>query len=174
MINIVVPFEKQIFKELRSKLGQVDEKERLRISVITGIDKKYPSSYRVVISTNVPPLKPTQKNYFIMVSRMNRMDPIDLRNLNAFLNIYKCVGTYIIMPVGVNHSGTTSEPFFDLSIVKRELNIRSAWEIGENDSDVWGIQEDDDPIIPNGVVNVPVLRTLQRFKKSTKYAARNT
>lgn len=165
---------KQIFKELRSKLGQVDEKERLRISVITGIDKKYPSSYRVVISTNVPPLKPTQKNYFIMVSRMNRMDPIDLRNLNAFLNIYKCVGTYIIMPVGVNHSGTTSEPFFDLSIVKRELNIRSAWEIGENDSDVWGIQEDDDPIIPNGVVNAPVLRTLQRFKKSTKYAARNT
>jgi hypothetical protein len=102
------------------------------------------------------------------------MDPIDLRNLNAFLNIYKCVGTYIIMPVGVNHSGTTSEPFFDLSIVKRELNIRSAWEIGENDPDVWGIQEDDDPIIPNGVVNAPVLRTLQRFKKLTKYAARNT
>ena len=157
---------KQIFKELRSKLGQIDEKERLRVSIITGIDKKYPSSYTVVISANLLPVTSKQYSSFTMVSRMNRMDPSDLRNLNTFLDNYKRIGTYIIMPAGI--SVTPPEPFFDLSIVKRELNIRAAWEIGENDPDVCGILEDSDPIIPEGIEDVPVLRALQRFGKKNK------
>lgn len=157
---------KQIFKELRSKLGQIDDKEKLRVSIITGIDKKHPSSYKVIISTNLPRSK--QHSSFIVVSRINRMDPSDLRNLNTFIDLYKRVGKYAILPADIGAPANDPKPFFDFSIIKRELYIRPAWEIGENDPDVVGIHDEDDPIIPDGIADAPVIRALQRFKKEEK------
>jgi hypothetical protein len=159
---------KQIFKEWRSKLGQVDEDEQLRVSIITGIDKKHPSSYNVVISTNLKLMAKSQRRYFVLVSRINRMDPPDLRNLNLFLEEYNRTGRYIILPAHFADIAEIPKPFWDLWIGKQELRISPAWQIGENDPDVWAVQEEDDPIIPDGIENAPVIRALQRFGKRTK------
>jgi hypothetical protein len=43
---------KTIFQGLRTQIGEVDKNELLRISVITGINKKHPSHYHVLISLN--------------------------------------------------------------------------------------------------------------------------
>ncbi len=158
----------QIFKELRSKLGQIDAKETLRVSIITGIDKKHPFSYRVVISSNLPQVKTTQYRYFIMSARMNRMDSTDLRGLNTFIECYRRVGKYEIIPAKIDLANSVAEPILGYPIIKQELHIRPAWEIGENDPDMFGIQEDDDPIIPDGIKDAPVIRTLQRFGKKRK------
>lgn len=158
----------QIFKELRSKLGQIDAKETLRVSIITGIDKKHPLSYRVVISSNLPSVKTTQYSCFIMAARINRMDSTDLRGLNTFIDIYKRVGKYEIIPARIDLTSGVAEPILEYPIIKQELHIRPAWEIGENDPDVFGIQEDDDPIIPDGIRDAPVIRALQRFGKKRK------
>ena len=43
------------------------------------------------------------------------------------------------------------------------LDVRAAWEIGENDPDMMARGPDDDPYIPEGVKDAPVLRTLARM-----------
>lgn len=53
----------------------------------------------------------------------------------------------------------------ELGILKSEVRFRSAWEIGENDPDIVAIQEGDNPIIPEGIDNAPVLTALTRFQK---------
>ena len=41
------------------------------------------------------------------------------------------------------------------SIAKRQLDIREAWRIGENDPDRAALLEDDEPIVPAGVKDPP-------------------
>jgi hypothetical protein len=44
---------KQIFNGLSSDLGQVDTDERLRISIIKGVNKSKPAWYRLVLASNL-------------------------------------------------------------------------------------------------------------------------
>jgi hypothetical protein len=49
------------------------------------------------------------------------------------------------------------------TLIKTSIVVHAAWEIGENDQDIIGITEDD-PIIPPGVADPPVLKVLARRK----------
>ena len=75
---------KLIFREWIDKLGKIDEQEQLRISIITGIDKRKPASYRVIVSTNPNMMKVTGAHHFIIVNRMFTMEPLNHNNLNNF------------------------------------------------------------------------------------------
>jgi len=74
-------------------------------------------------------------------------------------------------PTGGGDSKVDSEtypivgmPSPQLAIVKRQLDIREAWQIGENDPDRAALLEDDDPIIPPGVSDPPVNKTLASIR----------
>ena len=54
------------------------------------------------------------------------------------------------------------EVVFDSQILMTELHIRDAWEVGKNDFDTAGIDPNDDPIIPPGEPDAPVLELLGR------------
>lgn len=159
---------KLIFEELKDKLGRVDDDEKLRVSIITGIDKKKPSSYKVLISTNPILMQKVQGTHAILVFRIHRLDPPDLVNLNSFLEQYNRTKKYAIGPAQLISETELPEPFWDLMIVKQELTVRPAWQICENDPDVCAIQEGDDPIIPSSVQDAPIVKTLQRFAKRKK------
>lgn len=162
---------KQIFRELRSKVGEIDKDDQLSITIITGIDRKQPASYTVAISTNPKLVMKSQRKQVFVVSRRNRMDPSNSRNLNLFLDQYRQRGMYVIMPGRFVEGREGSDGFPDFPIWKRELRVCPAWQINENDPDVGALHEDDDPIIPIGIENAPVLRALQRLgkrKKTTK------
>ena len=157
----------QIFKELRGTIGAIDEKEQLRVSVITGIDKTHPPSYTVIVSTNLHlnQMNKTQNMRIIIVSRMNRMQPADSRNLDAFLEEYRRFHKYVILPAVFVDTSTPPRLFWELRIEKKELTVRPAWQIGENDPDVVAIGEENQPIIPDDVKDPPVTHALQRFAK---------
>jgi hypothetical protein len=53
----------------------------------------------------------------------------------------------------------------EYQILKRNLHVRQAWEIGRKDKDSVGILDDDDPIIPGDQPNAPVLDLL-RWRRS--------
>jgi hypothetical protein len=91
------------------------------------------------------------------------MDPPDSRNLTAFLEQYERIGKYVILPAHFSDTAEFPEPFWELWIGKRELHVRPAWQIDENDPDGIAVGEDDDPIIPDGIKDAPVIRVLQRF-----------
>lgn len=49
---------------------------------------------------------------------------------------------------------------YQQAVLKRHLHIRPAWQIGENDHDIVVLDDDEDPFIPDGVDDAPVLKAL--------------
>jgi hypothetical protein len=47
-------------------------------------------------------------------------------------------------------------------LLKQQLVVREAWEIGPHDIDAVAIHEDDDPIVPDRQKDAPILWTLKR------------
>lgn len=155
-----------IFRGWRSKIGMIDQHEQLRVSIITGIDKRHPANYRLVIGSNInSPQRDPKTNHFLMVYRMHTLEPSDTKNLDNFLKRYNRVGKYILLPAHVIDEDTMPTPFWDLMIGKQELRVCPAWQLGEHDPDVCAIREGEDPIIPEGVEDAPVLKALKRFSK---------
>lgn len=146
--------------------GTVDRDERLRVSIITGIDKAHPASYRIVIGVNPSLIKVRASGaHFVMISRINTMEPPDSRNLNFFLKEFKRIGKYILLPAHFVGESKMPRFFIELGIQKSKLYVRPAWQIDKNDFDISGISEDDDFIVPDGVKDPPVVRALQQISK---------
>lgn len=152
-----------IFQTFRNRLGEIDAAEGLRVSIITGIDQSNPFAYSVVLGCN-PRANDFKKGFLTMVSRICRMEARDPRNLYSFLESYHRAGKYFIVPAAFSNPQITPKFFFEFAIGKIELNVRSAWQIGENDPDCCALRKDDDPIIPEGETNPPVRRVLERLR----------
>ena len=67
-------------------------------------------------------------------------------------------------PAQLPSNGMFDIPEGGTFILKREFNVRAAWEIGEHDPDCVGIRPEDDPIIPEGQVDAPVLAVLKAIR----------
>lgn len=148
-----------IFAALRKDVGEIDERERLRVSILRGVDKEHPYWYRVVLGTNIPVEELTPDKLVIMTTRSNTMEPQTDKNLNRFLAAYARAGGYFLMP-GILSNGRL-ELIDDDYIAKREINVRYAWEVGRHDPDATGIRADDDLIIPAAhKKDAPVLELL--------------
>jgi hypothetical protein len=157
---------RSIFEELREKLGAEDPADRLRISIITGIDKQDPNAYDVVVGTNLPG-RDTEKGprEIVSVSRIHRMDKPNPLNLKRFEEQVIRTKRYEVFPVQARVGGREMEMFGDLTIVKNAIRIAPAWQVGENDIDSMAIMHGDDPIIPHDLADVPVLGLLERRKR---------
>ena len=55
-----------------------------------------------------------------------------------------------------------TDPFLESAIIKREIIIRNAWEIGLHDLESVAIKKGDIPIIPDNIENAPVLEVLKK------------
>lgn len=157
----------EIFSEWRKELGQRDKNERLRLSIVRGINRKNPFSYRVVIGTN-----PSEDSFrtgvrYLMISRLNTMNASTDINLNGFLASYNKFGFFALAHAVLTDPSATPELVMKNCIVKRELHVRQAWEIGLNDLDAMGVADDDQPIIPPEKPDVPVL-DLFKWKRSLR------
>ncbi len=157
----------EIFAEWRKELGQHDKDERLRLTIVRGINRKRPLSYRVVIGTN-----PTKDAFregvrYVMISRLHTMEPSTDVNLNTFLASYKKIGFYVLAHAILPDRTAAPDLKMKDCIVKRELHVRQAWEIGPNDIDAMGVAEDDQPIIPSDKPAAPVL-DLPRWRRSLR------
>jgi hypothetical protein len=157
---------KLIFKSWCDRFGSVDTSDQLSISIVKGIDKAAPASYKVIIGSI--PKSTIGVTAFVMVTRYNRMDPPDTRNLDLFLRQFEQKKRYILAPGHFKDSYTKPDIFIDLGIEKHKLNVKQAWEIGQNDLEICALSEDDDPIIPEGIKNPPVLIALKSISKRRK------
>jgi hypothetical protein len=98
------------------------------------------------------------------------MAPTSDANLQRFLGSYEAASRYYLAGAVITDEQSRPVPVSDVYIAKRELNVRDAWQIGRNDPDVVGIRDDDDPIIPAGQQDAPVLevmRWLQEISRSS-------
>jgi len=153
-----------IFNDLKNELGHEDKSNRLRISIIRHIDKKLPASYRICISESVDM---DSSKTFQVVTRKNTMTPSNTKSVEAFLTAYESAGRYVLGYAAMKDGQILPPTSNDRrTIIKRHINVIEAWEIGLNDMEMVAIEKDDDPIIPEGVVNPPVVELLKQRNDS--------
>ena len=157
----------EIFSEWRKELGQRDKNERLRLSIVRGINRKNPFSYRVVIGTKPEMRIRSGRGQVLMISRLNTMNASTDINLNGFLASYKKFGFFALAHAVLTDPSATPELVMKNCIAKRELHVRQAWEIGPNDLDSMGVADDDQRIIPPEKPDAPVL-DLFKWKRSLR------
>lgn len=147
-------------------MGSEDREERLRISIIRGIDKKHPYHYRIVIGVNPSAYLSKPVKYAFIMAKLNTMEPNSHENLERFLVSYKVHGQYLLAH-GVLQNNV-SRLVEDNAIVKKEIHLREAWEIGRNDPDSVAIFNKEEPIIPpEHLRDAPVIELI-KFKRKKK------
>ncbi|MCW5643946.1 MAG: hypothetical protein KIT63_17740 [Rhodoferax sp.] len=154
---------KRIFSGWHNRWGREDAEDDLRVTIVTGIYKSNPHHYGVIVGPNIHRVTADFRSgdTFSMVSRINRMMPSTAENLTNFLKAFNKFGAFFLMPAQLPPSSqSVPEIEFKLALLKRHLHIRPAWKIGENDHDIVALDDEEDPFIPDGVVNAPVIKAI--------------
>ena len=156
-----------IFRKWREDLGCTDDGDLVRVAIITGLSKQRSADYSIIIGPNYGRFSIGDRLF--LVSRINRMAPVDTRNLDMFLKAYKSIGRFVLTPTSfLSSSKDIVIPHSDRGIVKQEIHIRQAWTIGENDPDSVVLEAGDDPIIPDGELAPPVEKVLEKLRSSSQ------
>jgi len=159
---------KKIFAAWKKKFGGRDKEEQIRVTIIRGIDQDNIYNYRVAIGSNIK--QPGQERggrFVASVSRLHTMTPQSSLNLQNFINAYETFRCYLLAP-GYMAKGGLPDVDFKLGIIKTEIFIREAWNVGPHDIDSVAIDPSNKPIIPSNIKNPPVLGLLKMKKRRSK------
>ena len=152
----------EIFTQWRREIGARDTDERLRVTILRGIDRDHPHHYRVAIADSPESIfSLPEVRHALLASQSCTMYPESSANLDRFLTGYDVRKEYLLLPVALGPDRRSMHPAMSLSLLKRNLHVRWAWEIGRNDPDSGAIFPDDQPLIPDDLADPPVLKLLE-------------
>ncbi|MFQ3458626.1 hypothetical protein PMN64_35650, partial [Bradyrhizobium sp. UFLA01-814] len=154
----------KIFKGWRKLFGVEDKANKLRVTILKGIERSNPAAYRVYIGTNIDPDE-NANSLVMMVGRHQTMTPENTRNLDGFLRVVGQSGPYLLTPAHFISETEFPDIGLSLAIMKTQLVVKNAWEVSLNDLDVPAITHDDDPFIPADVETAPVTEVLETIRK---------
>jgi len=153
-----------IFEGFHSRYGAVDAKGAIRVAIIRGISRKKPHSYAISIGPSLDLGQGGPGTVFAYVARYNRMYPSNSDNLDRFLTEYHRLGRAQLVPFHLPSFKDAPAPLGNEMTLK-EIVVRQAWQIGENDPDITSLDEDADPYIPDAMTDVPVIRAIEKLKR---------
>jgi hypothetical protein len=151
-----------IFTDWRDRFGEVDADERIRVSILTGVNRHRPTRYRVAVGSNIEAMQLNQ--LIVTASRIQAMDPSDSKNLDAFCEAYAFAGRYVLAPAILANRPGTPDFLLEKWIGKRSLTIRPLWQVGEDDADLPAVRPGDEPVMPEEQVDPPVCHVLARMQ----------
>ena len=155
----------RIFEGWRLRFGTTDESDLIRIAIIRGLKQKRPAEYAVTISRSFEDFERDEQTLFTTLTRLNRMTPDTTENLDTFLAAFEEVGAYVLVPMDISAPLSARSFRLDLGIMKRKLDLRSAWEIGTDDFDSLVFQNDDDPVVPTGIADPPSRAAIAKMRE---------
>ena len=122
-----------IFANWTGRFGRTDTDEQIYMAVVQGVSEERPQDYNVMVCSKPPDEKTVggAKHYFI-VSRGKTMTPPSDANLSYFLSVFEQVGAYILAPAVKTLDGMP-DILLELGLMKRQLSLKLASEIGPND-----------------------------------------
>jgi hypothetical protein len=156
----------EIFAGWQERFGKEDPDNAIRVVVVQGISKSNPAAYRVGIYANPESKVFTGKQFFMNAMRSNTMDNSNGEHLRILLEQYRKLKAYILAFAKMNDMTSPFDP--EKVILKRDLVFREAWSIGPNEIDTIMIQAEDDPFIPEGKEDAPVVATLAQRRAKQK------
>lgn len=146
----------------------------IRIVIITGVDKKHPSWYKVLITPNMKLYMQEERpkeRYVISSSRFHLMNAITDENIKALREAYNRFH-FIGLSASAIVNGQMSfdkDKRYNKVIPVRNVGFVEAWTINEKAVESVAIQADDDVIIPVGKKSdAPVLKVIERKKQYGK------
>jgi hypothetical protein len=153
-----------IFEGFKSRYGSVDARGAIRVAIIRGISRRKPHSYAVSVGPSLELMDGGPGTVFAYVVRYNRMYPSNSDNLDRFLTEYHRLGTVQLAPFHL--PSFKDEPTrLGNEITLKEIVVRQAWQIGDNDPDISSLDHDADPYIPDGMTDAPVIRAIEKLKR---------
>ena len=155
-----------IFKEWISMFGKVDEKNIITVGLIKGINKNNLSHYKMIFGANLDVLMSGDNKYITTANRFQRMTPNNDDNFKNFEDIVLKRGKqYYLMPSYMNPKDNRPELAVDYAILKNDIEIKNAWEIGPESWLSAAITPDDDSFIPDHVTKAPITEVITQQKK---------
>ena len=160
----------QIFEQWLSEFGQIDTQETIRLLIIRGINRKKRHHYRITISSDpTKGITGDRLKVFSVAARINTMEADTGTNLDGFLQSFEQAKEFHLLPAFV--SGTRPPDFSTKhALLKRDLVVRHAWEIGIHDQDCIAIHSSDDPVIPPNQSAPPVRDLLTQLHRDERAA----
>lgn len=156
---------RRIFEDWVARWGKEGSDANIRISIITGISIAHPFAYVMHIGPVFRVSDEQSGKTFTALSRYMRLDASTPDNLNRFLRAFRDAGSFGLAPAVTREGREFPEPLFDLIQPRHSLEVRPAWTIDDNDPDMYVIQDDDDPIIPDGEIDPPIKRAMARMRE---------
>jgi tetratricopeptide (TPR) repeat protein len=152
----------KIFKGWLRSFGSEDSNDSINVSIVTGIDKSNPSHYKVLVCQSFDSPSRNDYTFHMFNGQVHQMTPETTANLDNFKDFLHLDVGYYLVPA--TYSSTSLQ--LDIGderywIKKSKVHIIEAWKVDENDVEAIVITSDLNPIIPNGVHDVPVFRTLK-------------
>lgn len=156
---------KKIISEWKSNIRQ--GKPEIEIQIIKGVNKNYPTWYRVCVAPVVSENDRYDGRYVGVMCRKHTMTPTDSKNLDAFEQIYprfdKCCIVAALISNDVNQLLRSID--FKESIELKVI-ITDAWRVSAMDSTCNALEWDDEPIIPEKESKTaPVLALLENLRE---------
>ncbi|HEY0021186.1 MAG TPA: hypothetical protein VGC13_33090 [Longimicrobium sp.] len=149
----------QIFLQWREELGTRDTQERLRVVIVRGIDRTDPHAYRIVLGVNAQRTTDDETRVFLIYRHL-RVDATTGVNLENFLDAFQQTGEYALAPA-LGSEGGSFKSLLPGYVLKREVHVREAWQIGIHDPDMVAINADEEPVIPENENDAPVLALIR-------------
>ncbi|MEP4546980.1 MAG: hypothetical protein ABJ000_12435 [Saccharospirillum sp.] len=131
---------RKIFERWRERFGTQDENEEISLSIIRQLPEKNEHYYCVLITSKLPETDDFKPNQVMtMASRSMTMTPDNGTNLERFLKSYEQLGAFYVLPAFLNGAGPP-ELAFDLAILKRDLTVKRAQNVGEHDIEAMALR----------------------------------
>jgi tetratricopeptide (TPR) repeat protein len=159
-----IEYGEKIFRGWNRFISDGNLDDLIDVTIIKGINKKYPAHYRIAIGPTLERLAYSKGNsrQIYLINRLNTMEPPDTTNLDTFLKAYEKAGKCYLLPQSFGQ-GMPCSP--ELIMTKTNLRLINAWEIGLESPIITALLPDDDPVIPDDVVSPPCLKVLEYFKE---------
>ena len=159
---------KAIWEDWHRLIGDYDVDGQIGIRIIKGIDREHPNWYRVAIGPSSFSSNTGEDMFVVSLPvRLHTMQPFSDANLKMFESELEKYQDFFLCPAYMTAGSTEPSVYIELGIkIKREsIIICNSSDILENDFlSVCAIIPDDDPIIPKGKENSPILEILRRKK----------
>lgn len=124
---------RKIFERWRERFGRIDKQDEIYVAIVRGISADKPAHYRVLITSRLrPEVEFIGGQQFVIASRINTMHAESDVNLVRFLNAYGQAGAYSLV-LAIWKGKGDPDFLWDLAILKRELSVKAASEVGEHD-----------------------------------------
>ena len=160
-----ISYGREIFKGLIKKVGKVNQKKILRLSIIRGTERTQPHNYAIILGVDPNSYKRQFNSGLFIPLKICRMTTTTPTNLDNFLAYYKCSNKCIIAPSSISNVQPSSKDINEYGIEIKNLVVKYAWEIGENDMDISALPNNPAPYIPDGEKDPPILRAIKNSKR---------